>query len=348
MLTAVLGITITRSVRDALASNLLRPFSARLMRTAHWQADLRQLKHLRLFHNIASNNLKLLLKDFRPCELEPGEVLLSPSRRNQCLYLLLKGQLEVRLDSLDHPAISTLEVGDCAGEVSFIDNAHPSAFVVANQPCLVLRLQRKAMLRLFSQSPQLTRNLMELLCLRVRLGNRLIIDSAQSAHIDSLTGSFNRRWLEHIFQRESTRCSYDNRPMSLLILDVDHFKAYNDKHGHLAGDYALCLVSNTLGKLLRTKDSLVRFGGEEFVILLPDMAREEAKTIGERLRKSLEALREFQAPCGTLPGVTVSIGLAQMQPGDSLEGLIGRADNALYRAKQNGRNQVCEATLAPH
>ena len=318
------------------------------MKISPWRADLRQLKQLRLFNNIAANNLKLLLKDFRPCELEPGELLLSPLQRNQCLYLLLKGQLEVHLDSLDQPTISTLEVGDCAGEVSFIDNAHPSAYVVAKQHCVVLRLHRKAMLRLFSQSPQLTRNLMELLCQRVRLGNRIIIDSEQNAHIDSLTGSFNRRWLEHIYQRESTRCSYDNRPMSMLMLDVDHFKAYNDQHGHLAGDYALCLVSNTLRKLLRTKDSLVRFGGEEFVILLPEMTSDEAKEIGERLRWNLEILREFQAPIGTLPGVTVSIGLAQMQAGDSLEALIGRADSALYSAKQTGRNRVCEAVSSGH
>jgi diguanylate cyclase (GGDEF)-like protein len=124
------------------------------------------------------------------------------------------------------------------------------------------------------------------------------------------------------------------------MLDVDHFKAYNDCHGHLAGDYALCLVSHTLRNQLRPKDSMARYGGEEFVILLPEIDGVEARCIGERLRSSLEQISSFYSPLGVLPGVTVSIGMAEMQPPDSLQGLIARADNALYQAKQDGRNRL--------
>ncbi len=311
------------------------------MKNVQWQADLRQLRQLRLFQNVAASNLKLLLREFRACELHRGELLLSPQQRNQYLYLLLRGRLQVHLGSLDHPPIGTLEAGDCAGEISFIDNEHPSAYVVVSETSLALRLHRKSLIRLFSQSPQLTKNLLELLCDRVRQGHRSLLDSEQNANIDTLTGTFNRRWLEHVYERESIRCAYDNQPLSMLMLDVDHFKAYNDRHGHLAGDYALCLVSQTLRKLLRPTDSLVRYGGEEFVILLPEMAEAEALTIGERLRQSMEDQREFYSPIGALPGVTVSIGLAQMQPRDSLPSLIARADHALYAAKQRGRNCLC-------
>ena len=127
----------------------------------------------------------------------------------------------------------------------------------------------------------------------------------------------------------------------MLMLDVDHFKAYNDQHGHLAGDYALCLVAHTLRNQLRPKDSLTRFGGEEFVILLPEMNAEDARSIGNRLRQNLEDVTSFYAPVGILPGVTVSIGLAQMRPKDNLQSLIARADSALYQAKQQGRNCLC-------
>ena len=311
------------------------------MKTSQRQADLQHVMHMRLFQNVAASNLSQLLKGFRTCELEAGEILLSPFKRNQYLYLLLEGQLKVYLGSLDNQAASTLEAGECAGEVSCIDNQPPSAYVVATTASVVLRLHRKALLALFSQSPQLMQNLLELLCQRVRQSNQGILDSEQHANIDTLTGCFNRRWLEHVYQRESTRCAYNSQPLCMLMLDVDHFKPYNDQHGHLAGDYALCLVAHTLRQQLRLKDSLARYGGEEFVILLPGIDDQEGRRIGQRLRESLEQVPSFYSPIGILPGVTASIGLAQMQSRDSLEGLIARADKALYQAKQQGRNCLC-------
>ncbi len=310
------------------------------MKHIHWQEDLALLSRLRLFQNVTANCLQQLLKEFRACDLDAGEVLLSPFNRNQYLYLVLSGRLKVYLGSLENNPVSSIEAGDCAGEISFIDNDHPSAYVVASEPTSALRLHRQSLEGLFRQSPQLMQNLLELLCERVRQGNRIILDTEQNAKIDTLTGLFNRRWLEHVYQRESTRCAFNAQPLSMLMLDVDHFKAYNDSHGHLAGDYALCLVAHTLRNQLRPKDSMARYGGEEFVILLPEMSCREARTIGERLRISLEQISSFYSPLGVLPGVTVSIGLAEMRQPDSLQGLIARADSALYQAKQDGRNRL--------
>ncbi|WP_286776638.1 GGDEF domain-containing protein, partial [Pseudomonas sp. UBA800] len=137
------------------------------------------------------------------------------------------------------------------------------------------------------------------------------------------------------------RCALGGQPLSLLMLDVDRFKEYNDKLGHLAGDHALCLVVNTLGKLLRPADSLVRYGGEEFVVLLPEMTIGDARNVAERLRRSLEDVASFHSPIGLLPGVTISIGVAPMRLNDDLDSLINVADRALYRAKEQGRNRVC-------
>ncbi|MDI6528489.1 GGDEF domain-containing protein [Pseudomonas otitidis] len=308
------------------------------MKNAHWQADVQQLKDQRLFQNVATHSLRQVLREFTAYDLEQGEVLLSPFDRNQYLYLVVRGALQVYLGSLDNQPMSTLGVGDCAGEISFIDHEHPSAYVVAAEPSTVLRLHREALLKLFQQSPQMMQNLLELLCERVRGGNRVILDTEQNANVDTLTGLYNRRWLEHVYARESTRCAFNGQPLCLLMLDVDHFKAYNDRHGHLAGDYALCLVAHTLRNQLRPKDSMSRFGGEEFVILLPDIALDEARRIGERLRASLEQISSFYSPVGVLPGVTVSIGLTEMDPRDDLKSLIARADQALYDAKMRGRN----------
>ena len=310
------------------------------MKHIKWQEDLQKLSQARLFHKVALGNLKQVLKEFRACDLEAGEVVLSPFNRNQHLHLLLSGRLDVHLGSIDNNPVASLEPGECAGEISFIDNLRPSAYVVAREPSTVLRLHREALVGLFQQSPQMMQNLLELLCERVRHGNRIILDTEQHANIDTLTGLYNRRWLEHIYLRESTRCAFNQSPLCMLMLDVDYFKDYNDAHGHLAGDYALCLVAHTLRSQLRPKDSMTRFGGEEFVILLPDLDVDKARAIGERLRLSLEQIPSFYSPLGVLPGVTVSIGLAQMGPRDSLQSLIARADSALYQAKQNGRNRL--------
>lgn len=311
------------------------------MKTSQQQLELQQVRQLPLFHNVEDCKLSRLLKGFRLCEYAAGEVLLSPFKHNQYLYLLLQGQLQVYLGSLDNHCVSTLTPGDCAGEVSFIDNQVPSAYVLASTHVQVLRLPRKVLISLLSQSPQLMQNFMQLLCLRVRQSNQSILDNEQHANIDSLTGCYNRRWLEHVFERESTRCAFNQQPLCMLMLDVDHFKAYNDQHGHLAGDYALSMAAHTLREQLRPKDSMTRFGGEEFVILLPEIDTDEGCRIGQRLRESLQQIPWFYSPVGALPGVTVSIGLAQLAPHDSLENLISRADRALYRAKQQGRNCLC-------
>lgn len=308
------------------------------MKAARWDAQPQHIHNLRLFNNVALSNIDQLLHEFLAFDIDAGEILLSPTTRNQYLYVLIEGQMQVYLGSLDNQPISTLAVGDCAGEISFIDDDHPSAYVVASQDSRVLRLHRTSLVNLFQQSPQLMQNLLELLCDRVRQGNRSILNSEQHANIDTLTGAFNRRWLEHIYERESTRCAFNEQPLSLLMLDVDHFKDYNDHYGHVAGDYALCMVAHTLSEQLRTKDSLIRYGGEEFVVLLPETDTTEAQRIGERLRSSLHAKESFYCPCGPLPGVTVSIGLTSMIAKDSLQKMISRADCALYRAKQQGRN----------
>lgn len=304
--------------------------------------DLQPLRQARLLSGLDESTLRQLNALTRTHDLAAGERLLSPLQRNPFLYLLLDGELLVYLGSAEGAPLFGLGPGDCCGESSFIDNAFPSTLVIAEQPSRVLAIHREELLPLLASSPQLLHNLLSLLSGQLRHSNRLLTDSEQSAHIDPLTSCFNRRWLEKVYLRESTRCSLNQQPLCMLMLDVDHFKAYNDQHGHLAGDHALCQVANTLRSQLRPKDSLVRYGGEEFVVLLPGRDRRAARTIGERLRQALERLHAFHSPLGLLPGVTISIGMAEQQADDSLASLINRADAAMYRAKQHGRNCLCE------
>jgi len=151
---------------------------------------------------------------------------------------------------------------------------------------------------------------------------------------DSLTNALTRRNLTKICQQELERCNRHGRAMSILLIDIDHFKAINDNYGHQAGDRALVLFVAAVNTLLRRADAIGRLGGEEFVVVLPETPTEVARVVAERIRTKVRELNH--------PGkFTVSIGVATNVPGkDSVDGLMARADRAMYQAKQLGRDQV--------
>jgi len=160
----------------------------------------------------------------------------------------------------------------------------------------------------------------------------------QKALIDPLTGLPNRAaWSERLDYEVNTWHQHGNN-LSLAILDLDHFKRINDGYGHLAGDKVLKIIANVLRKRLRPTDFIARFGGEEFVLLMPDSSLADALAVGEVLRAAIEACPfHFKGEPVT---ITVSMGVAQFQPGERSDLALKRADEALYRAKAAGRNQV--------
>jgi diguanylate cyclase (GGDEF)-like protein len=158
---------------------------------------------------------------------------------------------------------------------------------------------------------------------------------------DELTGIFNRRYFNQRFDREMLRAQRYERPLTVIMIDIDHFKTFNDAHGHLMGDQVLKGVADLLEHNLRKADILARFGGEEFVIILPEIDKDRGRKVAEKLRRAVERAefpKEETQPLGRL---TISLGLASF-PEDSSRApdLLERADRALYLAKTLGRNQV--------
>lgn len=166
----------------------------------------------------------------------------------------------------------------------------------------------------------------------------------EQATRDPLTGLYNRRYLDDSLQRELDRCARESAPLSLLLVDLDHFKQINDRHGHSAGDEALRRISALLLQHMRSSDICCRYGGEEFLLVLPRVGPEAAAERAERLRQRVAGLHE-SGDEGLGFALTLSVGLAC-----SLDGLtppatlIDQADRALYRAKADGRNRVIAAS----
>lgn len=157
----------------------------------------------------------------------------------------------------------------------------------------------------------------------------------QLAVTDVLTETYNRRKFDEIVVKEYHRAEHGDAPFSVIMLDIDHFKRVNDKFGHSAGDQVLKHLSKLIRGLVRQGDLLIRWGGEEFLILLLNTKIEEAGSFAERIRVGVE--QEQFAAAGS---ITISLGVAQLREGDSTDTLLKRVDNALYQAKQKGRNRV--------
>lgn len=155
--------------------------------------------------------------------------------------------------------------------------------------------------------------------------------------IDSLTGLYNRRYFNFYMEKSLAFFERMKNPIVLIMIDIDNFKRINDQFGHQCGDEALKHIAEVVKRNVRSSDGYVRFGGEEFAIILPDTMTEEAKLMAERIRKRVE-LTEFIYK-NTQINLTISLGVS-LYRGETLENFIGNADRALYQAKKNGKNQV--------
>lgn len=167
------------------------------------------------------------------------------------------------------------------------------------------------------------------------------------SRLDGLTGLANRRAFDELLSREWRRGLRLGSPLSVILLDIDHFKAYNDSYGHLAGDDCLRNVADALADAVRSTDFVSRYGGEEFACVLPHTDGQGAKEVAEKLRKAIETLaipHQMSQVCGH---VSISLGVASACPQlhQEPEELLNLADQMLYRAKDIGRNAVCEAGL---
>ncbi|OHC64425.1 MAG: hypothetical protein A2040_01980 [Rhodocyclales bacterium GWA2_65_19] len=310
-------------------------------------SEVRQrLERAKLFANISLESVEHLFESCHRLDLQRGEHLLEAGTANSHLYLILDGELRVYLADRSMPEHAVFGPGDCVGEMSLLDGQNASALVLAAMDTRLLAMPHEVLWSLVDCSHGVARNLLAILAGRMRNDNLALVTSQsrslefeQAASVDALTGIHNRRWLLEAYPRAISRCEHDGEPLCLVIADIDLFKHFNDRFGHLAGDAVLRRVARQLADGLRAQDLVARYGGEEFLILLPHSGIDEALLIAERLRGLVATGCGLETDEG-VQGVTLSCGVAQMFHGEQLDELTARADAALRRAKENGRDRV--------
>ncbi|GGJ53744.1 diguanylate cyclase [Deinococcus roseus] len=298
----------------------------------------------------AYHTLTFLLPDFLPGS--SGEVMLFNASRNQLSQFVVWGNDPLNLHTL------TMTPSECfslrIGQPYEVHPDHkmmPCPFMgeTQNYQCVPMLAQGDTVgifrVKNTEHRPdqnQLTRNLAKQLALAI--ANLQLREALRNQSIrDGLTGVYNRRYFEEAYQRELDRTARHLHPLGVLMLDVDHFKRYNDTHGHEAGDAVLKSFGQLLGRTVRSSDLVCRYGGEEFVVLLPETDLDTALKVAEKIRTGTEQMQPLTQDGLKLPFITVSVGVASTSSTTG-ETLLSAADQALYASKKAGRNRVTAAS----
>lgn len=309
---------------------------------------------LQLFQGVADPALPGLLAGCPVVRVSAGETILDNNTAGARLYILLRGALRASQPDLEGGSAEVAGVrllpGECAGELTVLDQQAQAATIHATQDSDLLVIEAGRLWQLIDQSNGVARNLLHLLSFRIRAANAQLRRRSrvgefyrQLSLADGLTGLQNRAWLDQNLPLLTEQAHDAENPLSLIMLDIDHFKKFNDEHGHQAGDEVLRLAAGVLTETLRPRDFPVRYGGEELLVILPNTHGKGAVGVAQRLCENLRSTVFFSDMRKPLPHITASFGVASLAHGQDASALIASADAALYRAKHAGRNQVVQA-----
>lgn len=316
--------------------------------TGTFGESIYSIDDLQLFRDADHGQLAPLLAACPVVRLAAGHPVEDGTRAH--LYIVLSGALAVAADThsgMNDGTISRILPGESVGEQAVLDDSGNLAAMSAIVDSEVLVIDGVLVWKMIDLSNGLARNLLRMLSFRIRAANALLRRRQKLGEFyrqlsmnDGLTGLYNRSWLSDMLPKVVATAHRAGTPLALIMIDLDHFKQFNDTHGHLTGDDALRAAAAVISLALRPSDFAVRYGGEEMMVILPETTELLAVLVAERLCARMRAAPIFPDMREPLPHITASVGVAVLAEGMSETDLVAAADAALYRAKHGGRNMV--------
>ncbi len=315
----------------------------------HFGASSYTIDKLHLFDNVTDPAVDALLGQCAIQRLFNGETLPNVHGATACVYVVLRGTLGSTLLVDDTQPLRSDKIlpGESIGELSVLDEAVHANTLTALEETDLLVIPSRTLWKLIDEVDGVARNLLRQLSFRLRAANAQLRRREkvgefyrQLSMLDGLTGLYNRAWLNDKLAGLVEDAHDTGRPLSLIMIDLDHFKKLNDQYGHQMGDQALRIAAAVLNTALRPSDFAVRYGGEELTVILPGNNATTGAMVAQRLCERMREAVVFEDMHVPLPHLTASFGIATLDAQHDAEDLITRADAALYRAKQAGRNQV--------
>jgi diguanylate cyclase (GGDEF)-like protein len=340
---------------------------------------IQQLLNNELFQNVSMDQLSQLKNEyFTPKNYQPGDIVIKENDMSNELFLIVKGIVQITRNTVVGKVtiLITRREGEMIGELGLIENKPRSSSVICQTDASIIKITKDHLFELLSLLPVLKTNINNIIASRFRqtiyqtssqaLKYQLMLELNQTivaqknelerlnsvleeknkalyqmAMTDPLTQINNRCFIMEVMTKSFSNCRRYNMDFSCILVDIDHFKKFNDIHGHLAGDFVLKKTAQLIKDLLRKGDYVARYGGEEFLIILPNTQLDKACIVAEKIRTTIENT-VYTYNNKTELRVTISSGVTNnhLNCPDNEYQMIKNADIALYDAKEKGRNQA--------
>ena len=309
--------------------------------------DPELLKGIFLFRSVNIESIQGIFDFCKIRRLQAGEILFPPGQVNWTVYFVLEGKLRIHLDTPAGEPVAILGPGESIGELSVIDRQPTTAYAVADEDSRLLVMDEEILWSLVHSSHAIACNLLYTLAKRLRHADavvcgesRLDQEERHYGNVDALTGLPTREWFTELTRRQAARSQHCQKPLSLLLIDIDDFRTFNDRHGRRWGDRILYAMAAALSRHLRPTEIIARYGSDQFFILLPDTDMETARGIAVRLFKIISQATPVMVEGKVVDHPSVSVGVVQMKSGQDADALLAEAEAAVARAKESGGNSV--------
>ncbi|MCU0822484.1 MAG: GGDEF domain-containing protein [Spirochaetes bacterium] len=312
------------------------------------------LGQIEIFSLLETDEISKIIKYFKKHDISENEVLFNEGDQGNDLYIVKSGIIssKVKLPDGGERDIANFEAGNFFGEMSIFEKAPRSATCYCRDRCTIFSLHDKNFYEIVEKYPDIAIKIMyrmlNITTRRLRSTGEFLSDmvtwgesASRRAITDEMTGAYNRRYLDDAIVSQFENARSSGTPLSIIMIDLDYFRQINETYGHPAGDRMIMEVVKIYNKILRKKDILARYGGDEFTILMPGTDLKTAAGIAENVRVEVEKLDILLQYNGPIKKVTLSQGVSSFpENADNLKKLRELADQSLYTAKEQGRNRV--------